>query len=345
MFLRDIPTETLTDLKDKLDTRSLQTAINATDINIDHVGREIRLGQVASVPMTNESLSYVGEFLGVPAPWIKKEDNDIVATVLNMKAQRSHHPIVVRYLADEAIMSIREPGAKVIEPRQLIDVAAHVLTPDAQVIDFINSTRQFGLDVVVHDGSDRGIGGDIAGGGPQNRKVGDLTKGGLRFGQDVHQNLAPWVQPYTYRLACTNGMEIPDNGLKIDARGNTVEEVLLELEAAAERAMSRVERDIEHFYAMREEKVANPERALARMAAEHGLSDRLRVSLIDGLPGIIEEGAGDLSMFDLVNLTTNLANDPSISNWGTRRNLQRFGGQTVTTHVERCNTCASKLTR
>jgi hypothetical protein len=138
-------------------------------------------------------------------------------------------------------------------------------------------------------------------------------------------------------------MEIPDNGLKIDARGNSVEEVLLELEAAAERAMSRVERDLEHFYAMREERVANPERAIARMAAEHGLSDRLRISLVDSLPSIVGE-SGEVTMFDLVNLATNLANDPSLPNWGTRRNLQRFGGQTVTTHVERCNTCSSKLT-
>jgi hypothetical protein len=49
-------------------------------------------------------------------------------------------------------------------------------------------------------------------------------------------------------------------------------------------------------------------------------------------------------MFDVVNLMTNQANNPSIDvRSSTRRNLQRAGGNIVTDHAERCGTCHSRL--
>lgn len=173
--------------------------------------------------------------------------------------------------------------------------------------------------------------------------MGDLTRGGIRVGMDSKHNLAPWVQPYQYRLACTNGMETMDAGLRVDARGSSVEEVLAEFEAAADRAFRRVEDEIAAFYEMRNQRVANPERTLIRMAQERGLPDRTVVTLAERVPSMIGED-GSASMFDLVNLLTNQANDPRIRNRaGARRTLEQVGGSFVTEHKERCSHCQHAL--
>ena len=132
----------------------------------------------------------------------------------------------------------------------------------------------------VTDSFINGFGGDPA--------VNDITHGGLRWLHDSSKaNLAPAVQPYFYRLICTNGMEMFDPLLKIDARGGTVDSMLEALEVSARRAFERVERDITHFYALRELKVENPERTLRRMALEGGLSERLSRSLLDAVPSML----------------------------------------------------------
>ena len=292
--------------------------------------------------MTEESLTAIGGFIQVPTPFQKRlsemGNGDLLANLFNELLHRTPSTVHAR-IGESGIVTVRSPNAKAIEPQRIIDIASSVMSPRSLVLDFENTPDSFGLDVIIPDNFDRGVGGDL--------KVGDISRAGLRFGQNVKNNLAPKVDPLIYRLICTNGMEIPDETLRVESRGNTVDEVLQELEFAARRAFERVERDMEHFYAMRDERVEHPERVIARIAQEHGLSDRLRIALIDAVPSMeLAAGEdGEASMFDLVNLITNMANNPAVTRQGTRRSLQSLGGTISSQHTERCRSCASKLTR
>jgi hypothetical protein len=330
MFLRQAPTMTLSDLQDSLDQRVETISISPGDIVVDSVVGSIRVKE-REVPITEGSIEALANHAQIPNAFHKRLPNDLRDNLFNELLRRDHIATLAR-LTDTSIISLREPSARIIEPRRLVEVAANVLSPNALVVDFTNSPDFLGFDAIVPEGFERGIGGDA--------RVGDITRGGLRFGQNLKQNLAPWVQRYMYRLICTNGMEMMDAALKVDARGNSVDEVLAELEIAAELAFSKVESDMAHFYDLRNEVLDSPERTMARISAEHGISDRVRLGLIESVPSIISDN-GQVTMFDLVNLVTNAPNDPQSR--VPRRTLEQFGGGVVTDHANRCRTCQSKL--
>lgn len=333
MFLRSAPSDTLATLMDNLDERTEALSVNASDIRVRHEDDVIVVG-TREVPCNEEGMIALGNWLDVPTPFLKRIDNDLKEHLLNTLLHRAPHPVVAK-VGEGGLRQLKEPNNKDIEPRRVVEIASHVIGWESPVVEWDRNLEMFRFDVVVRDNAEFGIGGD--------RSVNDLTKGGLRFGQDIRRNLAPFVQPFTYRLVCTNGMEIRDDGLKVDARGGSVDEVLAELEAAAQRAFARVESDITHFYEMRNSRVANPERHLARLAGERGLSDRATMRLINRLPSVVDGDSGTTTMFDLTNLITNAANDPAVTRWGARREFQSFGGHLVSSVVDRCNVCSSRL--
>lgn len=336
MFLRDAPTKTLTDVRDALDDGS-QTIQRAThEMHLDLTG-ERTLSFANSeivIPMTNDGISALGNWLEVPSKFLMRLESDMQENLLTHLLTR--HPATGNLVYNEdGLKVVRDPNAKFIDPRRVVEKVINVLDPTAPVIDWRSGTDEFALDAIVPEGFDRGVGGDPS--------VGDITRGGVRVGMDIKHGLSPWVQPYLYRLICTNGMETTDAGLKVDARGASVEEVLAEFEAAADRAFRRVEEDMASFYRLREERVNNPERTLIRMAEERGLPARTVVTLAERVPSITDDD-GTTTMFELVNLVTNAANDPRIRNrFGARRTLEQTGGSVVTEHSDRCGHCASLL--
>lgn len=334
MFLREAPTSTLTDVRETLEDNTEHVQVATSEVSLDLVEeRAITVGNI-TVPADTEGITALGNWLEVPSKFLQRLDADMQQHILRGLLQR--HPATANFVLNtEGIKQVRDPGTKFIDPRRMVDAAIRVIDPSAPVVEHWRTTDEFRLDVIAPENFDRGIGGD-----PQ---VGDITRGGIRIGVDLKHNLAPWVQPYMYRLWCTNGMETADQGLKVDARGASVDEVLAEFEAQADRAFRRVEQDIASFYELREQRVDNPERTLIRMAEERGLPARTILTLAERVPAHIEED-GSATMFDLVNLITNQANDPRIRNrTGARRTLEATGGHVVTDHQERCGHCQSSL--
>ncbi len=207
---------------------------------------------------------------------------------------------------------------------------------DSEITRLVDSKDEFSFDVRVPETHDRGLGGDAPSGPGQ---VGDITAGGVTVKIDRKRSLSPAVQPYLYRLVCTNGMVAVDPGLKMDARGQSVDEVLAEFEALAEQAFSRVEDQISAFYDLRNTRVDNPERTLIAIAREQNIPDR---SLAGMMRLAASEEMGDNpSMFDLLNLVTNFAN--SAQNPGGRFRLEAAAGAVIDDHAARCGHCQSRL--
>lgn len=342
MFLREAPTMTVEDLFKSYDSGTEALSLLGSEIVVDFEGPSdvVRIKD-REIPGSLDTMLVLADWLDIPTSFLKRADRDVKAYLLNTLAQRKPEPIVVRVTTEsEVVRSVTSPMEKVIDPRQVIEVAARVIGLDAMVDHIERDVMSIGFDTIVADNAKYGLGGDKA------KK--DITKGGLRWHLTNKGGLAPSVQRFFYRLACTNGMEMFDPGLKVDARGGTVESVLEELEAVAQRAFASIEGDIAHFYELRNRPVDNPERALQRMAVEAKLSERLRHRIVDRVPSLLDvevHGSDGVSIseFDLVNLVTNTANDPTLTRRGAVVTLQRFGGSMVKTQVERCMTCASKL--
>lgn len=346
MFLRDeSATTTLAEVSDTLaglvGGESLLTATSDIQVNLDDAEPTVRLvGRDIEVPASTDAVLMLGGWLDIPAPFLRRVDLDIKQHLLSTLLSRSPGEVVV-VVGENGIVELRDPNAKFFDHRAMVDCVAKVIDSEAPVLAWWRNSADFRLDVVVPDGFDRGIGGD-----PkqtlkdEHRSVkGDVTKAGIRVGHDVKHNLAPWVQPFLYRLWCTNGAEVREDGLKIDARGSTLEAIMVEFEAVADRAFKIAERGIAPFYDLRNQPVTNPERVLMRIGSEHHIPPRSLGNLISAAPSLPD----DATMFDLVNLVTNEANNPSLHREGGRRLLQRVGGEIVGDHAARCSHCQAKL--
>lgn len=320
---------TLADLTYSAANEALSVESGA-DIMVANDRSAIDIGS-RQVVATDEGIAALASWVGFPQKFFDRLGDDLSIPLLNAMLERKHDRGVVRLGSRTGVISVMAPGQVQFSPSLIVEVASKVLTPQAKVVEVVDTKSLFALDVVT---AEPGRLGD-----PQ---VGDIASAGVRFSLNRGQNLSPVVSPYYYRYWCTNGASRRIEATKIDARGQTVEEVMAELESMARLAFSMVEHDIAALYALREERVASPERTLNRMAIEHGLSDRLRQRISDSLPALVED-MGNVSMFELINAVTHMANHPSVRTRGAREALESFGSVRIAHHIERCAACASRL--
>ena len=343
MFMREGTTLTLADVRESVEADpGVVASISNREVRLDLTGAgTIALGDTIEIPANEDGLKALGSYLDVPSAFLLRQDADLQQTIVTTMLERQPGVGAFVYSPTTGLQAVRDPAQRVIPVGSLLEIASRVIDPSAPVRDFWSNSEEFRLDVYAPEGFERGTSGD--------REVGDLSAAGVRFFQDRKKNLAPSVSRFQYRFWCTNGMTTRDDSLKIDARGASIEEVLAEFEAAADRAFRQVEGDIEAFYSLRSERVDNPERTLLRLGADAGLPVRTITRLQERVPLMIQEnvergGDENVTMFDLVNLITNQANDP-----GTRRRagaataLESIGGLIVSEHADRCNACQSRL--
>lgn len=344
LYLRDLPATTIADVRNTVESDPTVVAqVSNREVHVDLVNDQtITIGTDIVLPASEDAVSALGSWLDIPSAFLARQDTDLKQHLITTLLERNPGTGAFVYTPTGGLKEVREPGQRVIPVERLLDIASRTISPEARVVEHRSTADEFRLDVVVPENFDRGVGGDPA--------VNDISAGGIRIGQDRKHNLAPWVQPYQFRLICTNGMSTSDDGLKVDARGASVEEVLAEFEAAADRAFRRVEADMAAFYSMRTERVENAERELLRLGTEAGLPTRTITRLQERVPLMLQEnvdhfGQDFVSRFDLVNLITNQANDPRLrSRAGARQGLEQVGGQIVSEHTERCRACSSRLT-
>lgn len=346
MFYRQDLATTVTDLRDTLASRAeggeyvrvapdeIEFHLDATDPTITVKDFEVRADET--------SLDVLGSFLSVPSAFMKRMVANTSGTTQNLLLGEILRNSVRKDMAvnvnqsHTGLIEIDEWGGHVgIKPYQVLDAILPAFSGHTPMVArLIDEPHQFAFDAYSpFDAENFGIGGDFA--------EGDLTAAGVRIDVNLKQGLAPSVQPYTYRRFCTNGMETPMAGVKIDARGQSVEEVLAELESMAQLAFAQAEKDVEHFYELRNQPVDNPERAITAIARERGIPNRSTMAILQLAAG--EDLPDDPSMFDVVNLITNYANAPAVNRDGGRLILERAGGAVVSDHASRCGHCQQKV--
>lgn len=312
-----------------------KTKIKRTEeLVVDLDSQLVRLDKRTSVPWTDVTSKAVAAWLDVPYKFLDRLDDDLASHLLTNLIARIPDEVAITYTKHH-VVSMADPSRRVLDIPSLVGVVGRVIDPKAEVVEWHLTPEFFQADVLAPEGYKRAEGGD--------RKVGDITRGGVRLGYDRKRNLAPFTQTWLYRLQCTNGMEVFDPGLKLDTRGNTVEEVIEGLEAAMTRAFANVSGSIKALYDLRQTKVADASQAVLRMGRESGLAERTVMALVERVPEVVEDPR-NATAFDVVGLVTNAANEPSIRNrLNIRRRLEQAGGSEVADHIARCRTCQAKL--
>lgn len=345
LYMNDLPGTTLADLADEFD-RDLKNWGGATRdlrFNLDVPEDQPRTIQAggAEIPATKDGLASLCGFLDIPPKFFERLERDLQQNLMSELARRTDHQDITLYYADGGLHEARNPGETRVRPSRLIEAALKTFPAESPIVEHWYNPSELRVDVIVPEGYERFIGGDP--------NVGDITRGGVRIGQDRKANTAPWIQPFLWRRVCTNGMEVPDQGIKIDVRGASEAEIEAMFEAEIARAVDRLEADIQAFYDLRTQTLGtDPTGALHRAATELNLPLRTIGRMEDLVPALVGEadGAREFTMFDVVNLMTNQANDPRLrNNRSGRRNLQRSAGVLVNDHAERCGTCHSRLGR
>lgn len=350
MYMTALPGITLEELASEYDQR-LATWGGATrdlQFRLDVQGNDVPAIQIGGteIPATETGLKSMASFLKIPAKFLVSLDPDEQQSLLKSRAERSDRQDCTVYYREGGIQEVRKAGETRLRPHRLLEAAMKTFPGESPIVEHWNNQDDLRVDIIFPEGFERGIGGDPQ--APGIPGVGDITRGGVRIGQDRKMNTAPWIQPYLYRLVCTNGMELPDEGIKIEARGAQENEIEALFEAEIARAVDRLEADIQAFYDLRNTTLGtDPTGALHRAATEQRLPLRTIGRMEDLVPALTDEtNGGEITMFDIVNLMTNQANDPRLtSNRSGRRNLQRAGGTLVNDHTERCGTCHSRLGR
>lgn len=345
MHLRTPPGLTLSSLAEEVsrpgEVRSVVTTAGDVVLRLTEEQPTISV-EGHAVPATREGTHAFGDWLKVPTPFHKRIRSEIgpefeehvLSTLLRRVAAA---PLLVT-ISPAGVHDVRDVGQLLIERESLVEVAIEVLGEGAPVQRLVNTSAAFAFDACVPVDEGRGV---VVGQAPEGAQVGDVTAGGLRIEMDRKRNLAPSAQPWVYRLVCTNGMGMIDPGLKIDARGASVEQVLADFRFSAERAFSRVEEQIGHFYELRDRRIDNPERVLRSVARENGVPTRTLTHLLDLAASA--DMPDEPTLFDVVNLITNYANDPSVRRDGARVLLENVGGAIVIDQAARCAHCRARL--
>lgn len=347
LHLRPIERATLADVRKAIDVKTESTVVDLANVKFKLTSKDPSIVfDGREVPATDIALRGFGTLADVPSKFFERIGSEVQEFLLNKLLVEQGGGEVVIGWNDGGIHDVRPPNQRVIDSRALVDVASSVLGRDANVVEWYRTAAEFRLDVLAPEAKTEWIGGDKPSARSRSKtakpKVGDMTRSGLRIFHDTKHNLVPSIDGYFFRLVCTNGMETQEID-KVDARGLSVEQVLGELEALAQRVMDRAPERMKHFYDLRNEVVEEPEQHLMRLMDEQGLPERTQNALVRRIPAVREEG-GTVSMFDLVNLITNQANDPHTLNKPRyRRNLESVGGRIVTEHVARCRSCRSRL--
>lgn len=311
-------------------TSSANVDIDKVDVDLEADQPTIRFGE-HEVPSTERGLEALARYLGMPARYVLRVPPDEQQFMFSRRLDRSEEGRVVVEYTSAGIESVIKGGKTTIRPAEIVSKVAEYLPLESPVRDYWCTPADLRLDAYVPDDWDGPhVGGDL--------KVGDITRGGVRVVQNRKQNLAPGAQTFLYRTVCTNGMEVVNRSLRVDARGKDEHEVLAELGFIVHQAFDAVESTIKHFYDMRTDKIAQDRTGVfRRVALDTGLSERV----VGRMENVLASMGDEPSMFDFANLITNQANAHPTT--AAARSMQQAGGSLVVDHSARCKTCHKAL--
>lgn len=287
-------------------------------------------GRVLKTPdrdlnLAEEGLASLAKFLKIPANFAVRLPDDMFDDVFNHFLNQSAGSDVILEHESNALTGVYNGKVDTILFKEYAEVVSNVFPADADVSRLLVSDGRIQMDVL----SDTGV----------EPRPGDVTRAGARVvGHVAPAVQAPNVSTWMERLVCSNGMTMEESDGMVTIRGNTVDDILSEMEVAATRVLEGNDHRLEQWRALVDVDVSNVEQLVHRLARENGLSSTIESRVLDRVPEI--EGN---TLYDVVNLMTSMHAEEGITTAQVHRLQSLAGGAIENGTAHRCPECSHKL--
>lgn len=278
----------------------------------------------------------LAKYLGIPGRYLKMLDPDFRATTLRYTFEKHKAAPTTIETLNGSIVALHQPSQVMLPMRGVADVVGKVFNDDDTVRRMIVSENLFHVDVTTahHQVSV----GTVQ---KEDRQVGDITEAGVRFLTHPFTAIAPSVNIFAERLICMNGQTTDERLGRVTLKGHTVDEVINEMETAAQTILSQLDTYLQRLAATKELAVpGTPQAFAAQLAREANMSRRV----LDEVLAIINQLPEPVSVYDVNQAFTTVANQ--VEQYKTMTKLQVLGGDLAfdaERAIERCRTCEQRL--
>jgi hypothetical protein len=271
------------------------------------------------ISLDDKAIELLCAFYQVPTAYFRRITPEERHFAMNARMDHALGEVTITY-NDLGVTDVRKPTKPRLEAEEFVRIAHRLYPASSTVLDAWVTADELRLDVI-------------------SRHVEDGIWGGLRFGQNRKQNLAPTVTPLLFHEDTTTVIEIPDPSLKIDARGVSVDKIGERLAAEALRADARLYKDAEHLLSLANSSIVGDRIIrLHRIAAEHKMPVRPLADITVALSRNDQP-----TLLDMVLAIANTANAPKLLQDPDKRKLrttlQAIAGAVVVDEAERCQSC------
>lgn len=284
----------------------------------------------------------LSKYLGVSKSYLAKCPPDLKAHNLNYWLDQKPNVAVTVETLDSRVVSFHRPNLVLLPIREVADVIVDAMDPNDEIVQLLRDSKQFHIDIITPKEVEVSPVDGIEDRQRGEREIGDITRGGVRVLSSPSEVKAPAVVPYLHRLWCTNGCSAPVEDGLITLRGNTVEEVLQEMNDVMRRVRSEIDTKLDEFAEMASKRVpGSPSRFARQIGNEYGVPARVMTRILDRVELLPEDTA---TLYDVQQIFTQAAN--GAVPYRTMMRLQTLAGDMAmdTEHVvHRCNTCERLL--
>lgn len=283
----------------------------------------------------------LAKYLKVPTSYFTKLDPDFRATVLRYEFERNKDADTSVEAVDNDIIALHQPSQVMLPQGKVTKVIEKVFKPEDNIRRLITNENRLHIDVTTPDHSllinDPEVTHEYGG----QTKVGDYTEAGIRFLAYPFRSVAPSVNLYAHRLICMNGQTTDERLGRISLKGRTVDEVIAEMEEAANLLLPQLD---EHLAKMAQTREMYPPGSPQAFAAQLAREANVSRKVLDAVLDIVNQLPEPVSVWDVQNAFTSVANQ--VETYATMTRLQTLGGSlsfTPEEMIQRCGTCERRL--
>ena len=327
-------------------------------LNYAPTGRTIEgstiLDQSREIPFDEVAERSLAKFLGIDAKYLSKCPSDLKAQNVNYWLNKADDALASFVFNQHGVETICAEDTQMIAATQLAPLIERVFPHDAQVVKLHTSSDVISMDIVLPDtfitvpGNGMGDRPDEDGnlvvevGEGFTRtvpNVWDISHGGIRVTAFPNKNKAPEVTRYFHRLVCTNGMTLDVPDANITLRGNTVEELLGEMERGMNELLQTMPTALQKYQDTASMEVpGNPLAFIRQVGQEHGIPARI-INQALAYAGASGMERGNTTSYDVLNIFSRLARHSRASS---QNRLMQSAGRMVMggrTFLNRCGSC------
>jgi hypothetical protein len=327
-----------------------ENTVTATlgDMTVSDDATELRVSNGftgATYVLDDTANATLAKYLNIPGRYLKMIDPDFRATLLRYEFEKHQAAPTTIESINGSLVAMHQPTEIMLPMNRVAEVVTKVFGENDTIRRLIPSESRLHIDVTTADHklefpapTEPDYGFAVGGQGPA---VGDITEAGVRFLAHPFSSVAPSVNLYAERLICTNGMTTDERLGRISLKGNTVDDVINEMELAARHTLSQLDTYLEKLSATRTMEVPGSIQAFVQQLAKEANVNR---KIVDRVLDIVNQLPQPVSVWDVNQAFTSVANE--VDQYKTMMKLQVVGGDLgfdAERTLHRCKTCEQRL--